>query len=785
MPSRRLTTASLLALFVVLASIYMLAYSGRVESRDSNRLFDALSSAVDWGDFLLDLAAWENPPTTLQVMRFPLETASIEPMQVFAAAPLYLMARIIPGIGLIHTVWLFNIIVTATAGVVFALLAQARGYRASTALVGALAFGITTAVFPYSKTFFREPLTLLMLLLAAYFADRFSASGYRRVPLLVALLLALAAMILSKASALLALPALFVIALPSVRLRISRGRLMLISALIVGSVLAFVLLLVIFGNALGITSRYDVIARLFNDRTQSTLITALHTYLFSIGGSYWGTSPILLLALPGAWYLIRRGQSRYPIAALVLILSFAVGYAILNNTFWFGGLSWPPRFLLPIIPLVWIVALPVLEQVLQRPFSLWGGLFALLLLYGIWINLSGITLDWGAYSQALPSESGGLGEWGGGLNQVAYLRWVITPSLWGTQPLDIAWAILNMPIFYAAYGGVAFTALIVAVRPSRLRALGVAGLFIFITGAALVMLKQTDFRTQTQDESLHAMLPILEAETNREDVVLLSSPRYVSFFFNEAKFTDAGRIISLELQDGERSSEAYTPLVTSDYPPALLTKETIRLIHNLALTRDRIFLLVDGGPDLAWSVRPVERYLASYFYPLRMIQTSPITRLIEFSTIPAPDPFGFRGAAYPLDLQFGEGLHLSGITIPAGTTVARGDVLAVSFLWTTEAIIRENYTIALYLRAPDSSPIVQSDSQPGFGFLPTTLWQPNTPIWDHRALRLSTDLVPGTYQLWIKVYDFAGDGSPRDLPVTAGNSLEGVIGILPVSITVE
>ena len=68
-----------IALFVGLASVYLLAYSGVSESRDSNRLFDAVGSLVEWGDFRLDLATWENPPTAQVAEWFPLESAAVEP----------------------------------------------------------------------------------------------------------------------------------------------------------------------------------------------------------------------------------------------------------------------------------------------------------------------------------------------------------------------------------------------------------------------------------------------------------------------------------------------------------------------------------------------------------------------------------------------------------------------------------------------------------------------------------------------------------------------------------
>ena len=216
----------------------------------------------------------------------------------------------------------------------------------------------------------------------------------------------------------------------------------------------------------------------------------------------------------------------------------------------------------------------------------------------------------------------------------------------------------------------------------------------------------------------------------------------------------------------------------------LLTTDTIQLIYNLAATRDRLWLLVDGGPDLPWGVRPVERFMSAHYYPIRTIETGPITRLIEYSTISAPDMFAYREPDHLTDLAFGDHIRLIGFDLPAGRIITPGDVLALSTYWKTDAPLDENATIGLYLRDANGSAVAQVDAQPGGGFYPTSQWQVGVPVWDNRAIRLPGDLPAGTYQLWIKLYDFNADGSVRDLPVTAGDRIDDSIGVLPVQIQV-
>ncbi len=440
--------------------------------------------------------------------------------------------------------------------------------------------------------------------------------------------------------------------------------------------------------------------------------------------------------------------------------------------------------MIPVVPFLILGGLPIFER-MERQRG-WAILGAALVVYGIWIQISGATLAWTVYPDALPPEANGLLEWGGGLNDLRYLRWVIIPSLWATIPLEVGWIVINLPGLMIAFGALAVAAGVALLRGLGWRAALILSLvLVIVTGYGLHALYVDDPRTLAKDESLYAMLPILEEQTDPGDIILLSSPRYEPFFANSGKLNGAGRVITLPMQYGEQPSDVQEPLIRSENPAVLLTKETSQLITNLALTHARLWLLVDGGPDLPWSVRPAERYLSSHYYPLQMFETSPITRLIEYSTISAPDMFAYRDPEHLTDLAFGDHIRLVGLDLPAGTTAHAGDVLPISLYWATDAALDPNYTVGLYLRDAGGAPVAQMDGQPGGGFFPTSGWQVGVPVWDNRAIRLPDDLLPGEYQLWVKLYDFAPDGSVHDLPVTAGDHTDQSIGVLPVTITVE
>lgn len=768
--------------FLLLANLYMVTYSGRIETGDTLRLFNATASLVNFGDQYIDLAAWQFPPQQFSAEWFyPLQTANIEPMQVIAAAPLYWLAKHLPGFGMVHSVWLFNALVTAAAGAVLVVYARSLGATDRAAFLLALAFGAATAVWPYSKTFFREPLMLLLLLLSALFAERLRAGGYRSPVVAFAAIACLILLTLTKASALLALPALFIIAAPPLH-RLDRR--LIIGILLVAAALGGMFIaLGILELVPALAARYDIVARL-SEATSTYLGDALYAYLIAPGGSLWGTSPVLLLTLPGLIVSVRAGRWRYALAIATLVLAFAFGYAILNGVHWFGGLSWPPRFLIPVIPIVLVGALPIFERAAARPLSLAGMAVLAACVYGFWVQLSGVTLSWTVYTAALPPEANGLSEWRGGLADPAYFRWMIVPRQWGVVPFDIAWIEIGTPWIAVGFAALALSGLFAASRRSARWMFFLAAAFVILLIVGLRLLHDEDDRYLAGDETLFAMLPILEAETVPGDVILLSSPRYEPFFLNYGKLFSAGRVITLPVQPGERPSPEQPAELEAENPIHLLTLETVPLIYNLAIPRERLWLLVNGGPDLWWSTRPVERFLSTNYYPIRTIATAPVTRLIEYSTISAPDIFAFRSAEHRTDLRYGGQLALMGYELPAGSQLAPGAVLPVSLYWRGLEPIEANYTIALFLRAADGAPVAQFDSQPSGGFAPTSGWRPDVPVWDHRALRLPEDLPPGEYQLWVKVYDFDANGAPRDLTVTGAETIDGVIGVLPQRIVV-
>jgi hypothetical protein len=779
------------ALFALLTCAYLLAYSGNIESGDSRALFNLTASLYRYGDSLMDLHADQLRPTLPlddPNAAYPLRMFDIEPLHSRLALPLYALADRIPGIGLVHTTWLFNIIITAATACLIYGLGRQLGYGAWATLAVALAYGLCTAAMPYSKTFFREPLSAFTIISAVYLAERVRGSGFG-VGWVVALAAAIGMMLLTRAASLFALPALVVLLLPSLRVgfqsRASALRLLgglLAVALVVGG---------IFWVGAGLGERYDILARLSSNRTY--VIEALHGYLLSIGGSIWGTSPVLLLAIPGCVLLWWRGQGRYALALPLSLMAYSFGYANLVDGHWFGGLSWPPRFLIATIPLLMVGVLPAVDLAYsaqaRRTRLLASVGFALLCAYGLWIQVTAVSLRWGDYLLGLPPESLGTLEWSDGLNTLQYLRWTVIPQLWGQIPLDLAWV----------RAGVSWWALLVALllgacalwlgwgiwraRAAWQVSAALVVCVVVLTGVGLRAFYERDPLYRGDDPALDALLDAIDQETRAGDVIVLSNPAYVSFFMNSARLHNGARVISLPDHPGDRPSENQPPLIEGDNPELLVLRDSIPLIHALAGTRDRLWLVENFGPALPWSTRPVERFLATYYHPIRTIELSALVRLIEFDTTPAPDVSGMYAPRHSTRFVFGEDIRLLGYELPERAFRA-GESVPLSLVWASDAPLDADYVMALYLRAADGAPSAQSDMQPGWGFAATSSWLPNVPVWDHRALRLPNDLLPGEYQVWVKVYGFDANFAPVDLPARGGEVLEGTIAIIDARVEI-
>lgn len=105
----------------------------------------------------------------------------------------------------------------------------------------------------------------------------------------------------------------------------------------------------------------------------------------------------------------------------------------------------------------------------------------------------------------------------------------------------------------------------------------------------------------------------------------------------------------------------------------------------------------------------------------------------------------------PVLAPFGPEIRLYGATV----SQAAPDRLSVRLTWGTRRPIAANYGISLRLRDPAGRDVQAMDTQPGYGFLPTSMWRPGEAVTDRYEFPLPADLPRGeAYTLHVILYRF-------------------------------
>ncbi|PJF21989.1 MAG: hypothetical protein CUN56_08280, partial [Phototrophicales bacterium] len=749
-----------LLLFIFLCAVYLLTYSGRITLNDEAEMYDITSSIVDFGDRRYDVFNWFawtryapsgiSDPNSL----YPMSESPIEAVFILSGTPLYWLATQISGVGLLHTTLLLNIFISALASVLIYRYVLLLGYEERLALSAALMLGLMTILWGYSRTYFREPLALLLILLTAFYLEHLRQT---KKPIFAgAAVITFLLAYYTKESSLMVVPGLLLIMMPNQWLkRWTDGVLLLVLLVTVVAGVTDV-----FANSLP-----EIQFRQYKTGGEFFRI-ALHGYLISPTASIWATSPIVLLAIPGGWLFLRRNQRRYVWVMLVVLLGLAWGHALSADRHWIGGTTLPPRFIIPALPFMILVSIPALEWLMQHKRWLIG--IVLIALYWQFLNA---VLAWQEYPDHLPEESLNIVNWQPALDQVRYARpFVLTPVLF-EKNLDIAWVRTHVPLWFVMFGGLASTTLFLLWRDWWRRWLWGLPVVLFVMIGVGLKLIYVDPAYWGQNQALIAASVELDQQEQPGDVLLLNDPLYQPFFFNYRLF-DKARVVSLQTSPGERGSFEQVPAVVSDNVIDLIDPVARRLIDALATKRKRLWLLMETGPFLPWAIRPIERYMTEYYYPVAEYAFDPTVRLLLFSTVRAPD----APPEIALDQSFGEGLLLTGVTLPLGTTYAAGDILPISFYWRALDDAEQDYTVALFLVDETGAVVAQGrDTTFVGGFVPRL--KAGELVQDNRAIQIPDELSAGNYQIWLRLYWFEND-TIKTLTLEDGKDIT----VLPISI---
>jgi hypothetical protein len=117
-------------------------------------------------------------------------------------------------------------------------------------------------------------------------------------------------------------------------------------------------------------------------------------------------------------------------------------------------------------------------------------------------------------------------------------------------------------------------------------------------------------------------------------------------------------------------------------------------------------------------------------------------------------PVGWTGSGMqtisPLGARLGEAITLEGYT----WQLDRG-MVQVTLRWSSDTFLDADYTVFVHLVDPEDGDrlVGQGDAPPLGGRWPTSLWLPGIALDDVHTIPLSGDLLPGTYDLLVGIYD--------------------------------
>lgn len=761
--SRHLALAFALGTFLYF--VYLLTFSGIYTTNDEEKLIDTTAG----------FAVRSGPDRVLLNQSFYMQgltTTDVEPAQPLLAAPLYWVGYNLDWVGTLHVLYLFNLMITALTAVVVFYYALHLGYDEKLALSAALLFGLTTIVWPYARTFFREPLTMLTLIATAYFVHRWRDAfthPTRRATWLwgaLAVIMAIFAT-LTKEAALIALPILIIFNVPDWSTLANRKHeiigvgitLLVITVIVVGGLL-------LYREQAGVLiERYDLLTRL------NTFVSGLSSawyatlgYLFSPARGVFWYSPVLLLAVV-APLVLPRSKWREAWLPLMMLLVFAFVYAAVRGDQWFGGKSWGGRYMVPIVPLLMVGTLPMLERVIRSRSIAAKTILVILIALGFAVQLGAIIVPIEAFF-TYQAEQVGHAPWSDTI--VWSIQWsqaigalIYLPIYLQAHNPDFLWWIPELdPVSIAtiAGGGLLAGISVAVIRKYQHNwHIALAGLasVVLMSGLSLIVLARAydDPRYAATDEGLILLREMLAQEAAPEDVIMLATPKYMPHFLNYYK-GDA-LWYPLPVSPGERSSCEQAPLVESENPKDLIDPEVDGLYSRFINHKKSLWLVVDYGPMQPCAARPVEKFLAERTYQIQSIDLTPTVRLVEYNLT----PMSARPFTRPANVRFGENIELVGFDLAGDPlngldSLQAGDRIGASLVWRTNAVLEIDYTIAVFLIGVEGVPVGQQDRDVYDLFPPTSQWEISKEYLTNFGFILPSPLPPGVYQLWVAIYSW-------------------------------
>ncbi len=700
-------------LFALLFSVYLLTFSGVYHSSDEMSMLVTTDSLARRGAWDIELLRWMGEqqgsfgPDGHLYSRKGIGTT-------LAALPGYWLALQSQRVGNVQAAMLTNMVVTALTGVLVYLFLRRLRFGQGVSLGVALAFGLGTMAWPYTRYLFSESLAGLGLMLSAYslvcygmplpnpppsrggnLKSASPAVGIQGGRLLLAGI-GLAVALLARSNNAIAAPFLGLVLLIYLYRRHGRnwkdwGRPAVLFAL---PVLAALVIIgwynwLRFGSPL--TTGY-----LPEERFATPFFEGFYGLILSPGKGLFWYNPLLFAALI-AWPVFLRRHRVEAVLVAAVVLSNIAFYA--PWYLWWAGHSWGPRFLVTALPFAALPLAPALEAASRR-WALTASLGAVFLA-SVAVQVVGVAVNFNLYLEEIYAELGLYHPatlfdptYSPLMRQIEYLR---------PENLDLAWA---------RGGSVDWVALLASVS------------LVLVSGLALWAAWR---RRSTR--WVRGALPVL---------LVLGT------IFCLLRYAPTGDVAqaAVDLAAMERPGEAAAltdPLLTEGFQDAYdgdLWVWGVPSKGNVAGEQKAVWSIGEGDPEPAAARFQLGTVRLDY-YPA---SAGPF----EAARLPTPqleEAMRLGGAAELVAVQIEE------------MTVRQGDALPVILYWRALAPMETTYTVFVQAIDEEGTKAGQVDRLPCDGGCPTPTWRPGDLVGERYELRIRSDAPPGYYQLISGMYD--------------------------------
>lgn len=748
-----------IGLWMLAFGVYFLTYAGYPISDDERALFASASSFQKIGRFTIHpLYYLDVKPGSANVGMYTVSGEMVpnyEPAQIIAMVPLlWLSDRL--GTGRFQTAMLLGPVIAAATVSLLYLILRGMAFSRAAATGTALFFALGTLAWPYSQRLFREPLTGFWLLLA--FGAPFLIRRSKEAAFFLSGL-AFGGAVATKQSALIALPGLLIATGLPLRFASRAVILRALGAALLGFMLVMLPTHLYYRSTLaGIPAfarnviEYSRSPELALSKPELMIRRAL-ALTISPGKGLLIYSPALLLALAGIGPLFRAHPSTAG-GLLIFAILHVAGYS--RQIIWWGGLSWGPRYMIPLIPIAMLAAAPTVEALLRWPRRRGLPLMTALALLAIFPQLAGVLVDPRVFEgeldrslyQALqdyprameqvawnPAYNPILGQWRALTTAAPALAWVRFASgfqpIWpplvvgmgiGLGALGILWALRRMSESPSAWG----LALIGTLA---------GGSFLAATMALHAVADDPRYDFHENARFLRPMIEDLNREARLGDVLLMTYPYFSDYFLNWLRAPiDWYGIFS-------SSSSIPQPQRT--------------LIDRLLARHFRIWLM---RPWNRWHEQEpwIERYLVEHAYKVKERDYEDWMRLMLYLSP--------RGGWHIVGggIRWANGMELVQLAIQGNAAPTQhngklilharsGEALRVTLIWQITRFPVQPRKVFVHIGYPDQPPLLQQDRLPQDGWRHIAEWHPGEPVLDRYGFLL--DLPPGRYLLRVGLYD--------------------------------